>query len=96
MGDANNEKEEPAKANDKNIAESEGIQKNDEEYVELKTYGIDYYTQESDSEGLFAPTEIPTAKHRLKEPGNKVHMQKVWIMAAKDAMDQLVLPAQDK
>ncbi|KAG5338708.1 hypothetical protein C0989_006514, partial [Termitomyces sp. Mn162] len=97
VGEANNEQEEePAKADVEDAFESNGIQKHGEEYIELKMYNNEYYTHGSDSEGLFALTEVPTGKHREEEPCNEVHMQKVWLMAAKDAMDHPVLLAQDK
>ncbi|KNZ78041.1 hypothetical protein J132_02625 [Termitomyces sp. J132] len=88
MGDADNEQEEElAKPDEDNAAKSKGTQENDEEYVESEMYKNEYYTQESNSEGLFALTEVPAAKHGKKESGNKVCMHKVWIMVAKDTMD---------
>ncbi|KNZ80883.1 hypothetical protein J132_03871 [Termitomyces sp. J132] len=78
VGDANNEQEEePAKANKESAAESKETQENDEEYIELETYKNDYYTWGSSNEGLFALIEVPAAKHREKEPSNKVCMCKV-------------------
>ncbi|KAG5350729.1 hypothetical protein C0989_009487 [Termitomyces sp. Mn162] len=77
--DANDEqKEEPAEANSNNAAESKGTQENDEEYIEY--WG-------SDSEGLFALTEVPTAKHRMKKPGNEVHMWTPFMRAHKVLLD---------
>ncbi|KAG5718242.1 hypothetical protein E4T56_gene1557 [Termitomyces sp. T112] len=88
VGDADNEQEEePAELNEENVAESKGTQENEEEYDELEMYEHEYYTLESDDEGLFALTEVPAAKHEKKEPGNEVCMHKVWIMVAKDTID---------
>ncbi|KAG5334163.1 hypothetical protein C0989_004238, partial [Termitomyces sp. Mn162] len=51
MGDANNEQnEDPAEVDNNKAAESEGTQKNNEEYIELETSKNDYYTQGSDNE----------------------------------------------
>ncbi|KAG5349400.1 hypothetical protein C0989_004160, partial [Termitomyces sp. Mn162] len=79
MGDADNEQEEElAKPDEDNAAKSKGTQENDEEYVELEMYKNEYYTQESNSEGLFALTEVPAAKHGKKEPGNKGNLKLIW------------------
>ncbi|KAG5349981.1 hypothetical protein C0989_000922 [Termitomyces sp. Mn162] len=97
MSEANNEQEkEPAEADVEDAFESEGTQEHGEEYVELETYDNKYYTCGSDSEGLFALTEVPTSEHREKEPSNKVHMQKVQLAVSKNAIDHPVLPAQVK
>ncbi|KAH0585686.1 hypothetical protein H2248_008897 [Termitomyces sp. 'cryptogamus'] len=92
MGDANDEQDEdPGDVHDKQAAESNETQAEDNEYIEFN-----HYTQGSESEGLFALTETPATEHRVQAPSNKVHMHKVQIMLAKDAIDQPVLPAQDK
>ncbi|KAG5352699.1 hypothetical protein C0989_000948 [Termitomyces sp. Mn162] len=90
------QEEESAKVDIQNVFESDGTQEHGEEYIELKTYDNKYYTFGSNSEKLSAFMEVPTGKHREKEPSNKVCMQKVWLVAAKDAMDCPVLPVQDK
>ncbi|KAG5349758.1 hypothetical protein C0989_002005, partial [Termitomyces sp. Mn162] len=95
--EANNEQEEePAEADTNKAFESDGTQEHGEEYIELEMYDNKYYTCGSDSEGLFALTEVPIGKQREKEPDNKVCMRKVWLMVSKDAMECPVLPAQGK
>ncbi|KAG5351816.1 hypothetical protein C0989_004808 [Termitomyces sp. Mn162] len=97
MGEANDEQEEEsAEANIKDACESKGTQEHGKEYMELEMYNNEYYTCGSNSEGLFALTEVPTSEHREKEPSNKVCMQKVQLAASKDTIDHSVLPAQDK
>ncbi|KAG5334253.1 hypothetical protein C0989_003660 [Termitomyces sp. Mn162] len=73
VGDANNEqKEEPAEANEENAAESNRIQENDEEYVEFEMYENEYYTCGSDNKRLFALIEVPAGKHKKKKLSNKL------------------------
>ncbi|KAG5721925.1 hypothetical protein E4T56_gene18426 [Termitomyces sp. T112] len=93
VGEANDEQEEePAEADTKDVFESNGTQEHDEEYIELEIYNK-YYTRGSDSEGLFALTKAPIGKHREKEPSNMVCMLKVWLVTSKDAMECPVLLA---
>ncbi|KAG5333656.1 hypothetical protein C0989_005147 [Termitomyces sp. Mn162] len=92
MGEAHNEEEEElTEADVEDAFESNGTQEHGEEYIELEMYNNEYYTHGSDSEGLFALMEVPTGKHREKEPSNKVCMQNVQLIVAKDAMDCPVL-----
>ncbi|KAG5349272.1 hypothetical protein C0989_004886, partial [Termitomyces sp. Mn162] len=97
VGEADNEQEEePAEADVEGVFESDGTQEHGKEYIELKMYDNKYYTCGSDSERLFALMKVSTGKQREKEPSNKVCMQKVQLVVAKDAMDYPVLLAQDK
>ncbi|KAG5338871.1 hypothetical protein C0989_005778 [Termitomyces sp. Mn162] len=97
VGEADDEqKEEPAKADTDEAFQSNGTQEHGEEYVDLETYNNKYYTCGSNSEGLFALTEVPFGEQREKEPGNEVCIRKVLLVASKDAMECPVLLAQDK
>ncbi|KAG5350085.1 hypothetical protein C0989_000258 [Termitomyces sp. Mn162] len=94
MGDIDNEQDkDPGDMDNKQVDESDGTQAKDEEHVKFEIYKNDYYIQGSESEGLFALTEVPATELRVQEPSNKVCMHKVQIMAVKDDMDWLVLPA---
>ncbi|KAG5352037.1 hypothetical protein C0989_004132 [Termitomyces sp. Mn162] len=94
MGDANNEQDEdPGNINSEQADESNGTQAEEEKYVKLETYKNNYYTQSSKSKGLFALTKVPATEHRVQEPSNKVQIHNIWIMVAKNAMEQPVLLA---
>ncbi|KAG5335504.1 hypothetical protein C0989_001191 [Termitomyces sp. Mn162] len=92
----NEQAEEPAEANANEAFEPNGTQEHGAEYVELEMYNNEYYTHSSDSEGLFALTEIPIGEQRETEPSNKVCIRKVQLVVSKDAMECPVLLVQDK
>ncbi|KAG5349570.1 hypothetical protein C0989_003036 [Termitomyces sp. Mn162] len=66
VGDTDDEQDkELGKVKVEHMDESDGTQAKDEEYIKFEMYQNNYYTQGSDSGGLFALTEIPTTEGRV-------------------------------
>ncbi|KAG5341913.1 hypothetical protein C0989_007074 [Termitomyces sp. Mn162] len=79
MGDVNNEQDEdPGDINGEQADESYRTQPEDhEEYIKLEMYKNNYYTHDSESEGLFTLTKVPASPSLKCLPPSIEH--KSWL-----------------